>query len=243
MKVYQLVIFVLIGYCVAMLIKYFLPKTKHKVTFIGVVGSVITAKSYPRLSTALAGAALYDLGEQAGLTFLSEEQRTLGKIKQVLKVETIKTEGQTFKVKMSEWFFPYFVEKDKKRKTTLYQFLTKNPNFEKGLYFIRDSDTRDYIYIGMAASDTRGLYERVYRHFQAATEGFNNMPYEAGENGDNYQIRIVTINNPTKERLEAVERYYHNTLNPADSRPQSVKAEKEEEDVVDIEYEEVEVPF
>lgn len=241
MKAYQIFIFIIVGYFIAMLLKYLLPKAKHKVTFIGVVGSFITARNYPNLSTAFAGAALYDLGEQAGITFLSEEQQALGKIKKVLKVETIKTEGQKFDVRMSEWFFPYEVNENGTRKTTLFQFLTKNPNFEKGLYFIRDSDTKEYIYIGMAASEKRGLYERVYRHFQAATEGFNNAPYQAGENGDNYQIRIVTINDPTKQRLEAIERYYHEVLNPIDSIPQSKKQDKEE--TIDIEYEEIEVPF
>ncbi len=83
----KIILFFLGGYFIAMLLAKFVKdkKDKKKITIVGIIGSVATAQNAPTLSALFGGLALYETGEEAGLTFNPQgpktENKELGKIK------------------------------------------------------------------------------------------------------------------------------------------------------------------
>ena len=62
------------------------------------------------------------------------------------------------------------------------------------------------------------------------------MNYNRGDYGDDYEVRVAVINNPSKPRIEEVEKHYIRKYEPVDN----FKKYKEDE-IEDVDYEDV--PF
>lgn len=255
----KIIFFCLGGYFLAMLLSRYIKdkKDKKKMTIAGIVGSVATAQNSPALSAFFGGLALYETGEDAGLTFNQTpktENKELGKIKKgkVSATEKMEWEDREFYLTFSKWFFPYeilenvtrsrFVSKhvpkvertdftkktsvEDLRKTKMHEYTQEPPLQAVGCYMIRDTRTGKIVYIGASSKATqdkskrqRGLYERIYRHFQAPEP--TGYYYKIGADGKNYDVCIVQINNPNTYRIESLERYLHFVFQPTDSQPEN----------------------
>lgn len=238
-----IVLAVVLGYFAAMLIRVGAPKSGHKVTFFGVIGAFLTTK-YPKLSSFFAGTALYDLGHNAGITFVSERtSKPLGKIKDtaLAREEIISWEGKTFNCRLSKWFPAYYLGENYNLKTTFYDILT-SPYDEIGIYFIKETKSNQIIYIG---STYKQGFKRLYRHFQSdggKKQGLTHEPYQISY-GDEYKIRIVKIDQATPERIASIERYFQQKHKPRDSY-RGDELSYQDSDIIDAEFEVLEeAPF
>jgi hypothetical protein len=147
-----IILAVAVGYFLAMLLRRAgAERTGDKVTFAGLVGTFITAGRFPYLSSFFAGLAVYEAGHRAGFTFVPDtEGKPLGKIlKNALgKEESITSEGKTFAVKLSKWFPPYYRDEKGNLKPAFWDILDQ-PYQENGVYFIRKTESREIVYIGV----------------------------------------------------------------------------------------------
>ena len=237
MKIKNIVIFFLIGYLVAMLYAKWFPKKKDKkkLTLIGIIGSVATAQMYPNVSALCGGLALYETGEEAGLSVNNPTDdkgelkgASLGKINDSsLAYETnLKIGDYNMQVFVSKWFEPYeYAEtangKDYILRPTMWRHV-KEDYEEKGIYFIREIDTKNIVYIGKSGAYTKNTskprqsFDRLYRHFQRhnpSNEKFKAINHPTF-NGEDYEVRVIQVFYPTQEKLKALETFYNEKYKP-----------------------------
>lgn len=231
-----IVLFALIGYFVAMLIRKYWAEGKDKVTFVGVVGAALIPQA--RYKSAFAGLALYDLGHNAGLTALPtqpEPPNKLGAIANPNKTEYIEYKGKNFEVELSKWTPLYAKNDNGVWKPTFWDTFTKSPYQEKGIYFIRTRD-KELIYVGVVA-DSKDGFHRLLRHFAQDNARDKILNHNTYSKTQGYEFRIAQPNNPTPERLYLLEEYYQRKLTPRDSFTESEQERMFLEDTIDANFE------
>lgn len=217
-KIAETVFFILIGYTIALMIRYAMPAQRKKVALAGVIGAFVGKGKWQAI---FAGVAGYDIAEEAGLSPY-QEKALAGLTKTKGNPITIEIADQAFTYIQSDWLPIFSFNKDApqhKWRSIIGKYFSLNQSEEVGIYCLRQKSSKAVRYVGISYSPKHGL-ERVIRHFQEGTEntGISHAPYK---NRDNWEVKFYQIDNPTKERLELFEWWVHEKLKPTDSNPQS----------------------
>lgn len=182
-----------------------------KGVFAGAACSTIAAAANQgEAALAAQGFGLYNLSR---LAMPPKTQITLGRVRHPQKKETAEPEaGKKVKVYFSPWFEPYREENGKLR-TNFFEHVKPGragKYAEKGLYFIRDTDNGDIVYIGRSGVD---LYNRLYRHFQKHHAEHATHTYAKF----GYQVQVLQVDPANEKYIPALEQHYILRENPRDN--------------------------
>lgn len=186
---------------------------------VGAVGATVaSAAQAPKTGLFMQGITLYSLSraiQPIGRQKCGEQALvygTLGRVSRPQKTDTV--EGT--EVYFSRWFEPYR-EEDGKLRTNFFEYITPGnagKYNESGLYFIRDKDTRQIVYIGRSGGNERGdLYNRLYRHFQKHHPKYAATTYPKF----GYEVQIAQVDTQNNPRIPELEEHYILSENPRDN--------------------------
>lgn len=188
---------------------------------VGAVGATVaSAAQAPKTGLFMQGITLYSLGraiQPIGRQKCGEQALvygTLGRVSRPQKTDTV--EGT--KVYFSRWFEPYKEGEDGKLRTNFFEYITPGnagKYAESGLYFIRDKDTRELVYVGRSGGyNERGdLYNRLYRHFQKHHPKYAATTYTKW----GYEVQIAQVDERNIQRIPELEQHYILSENPRDN--------------------------
>lgn len=217
----KIVIFVLVGYSIALMAHKYAPKHRKKVTLAGMFGVFLS--KHQNWQAFFAGLTGYEIAWEAGLSPIPADKPLMGLNKtRYQDSHVIEIAGQNFEYIQSSWLpiFAYNPDAPKNKwRSILSQYFSGSHRREQGVYALRKRSTGIVYYVGIVYSSERGM-ERVIRHFQQDSQNtrINHEPYQER---DNWEVKFWQIDNPTRERLEQFEWWVHDKLNPRDSNPQS----------------------
>lgn len=183
-----------------------------KGVFAGAVGATIaTATNQSQAALVAQGFGLYNLSR---LAMPPKTQITLGRVRNPVQKETAEPEaGKKVKVYFSPWFEPYREGENGKLRTNFFEHIKPGragKYAEAGLYFIRDVDNGDIVYIGRSEQD---LYNRLYRHFQKHHARYATHTYPKW----GYEVQVLQVDPANEKYIPGLERYYILRENPRDN--------------------------